>query len=86
MTYLGDALRIEPDIFICLPVGLSLSKVVSKDTSIDDGMGYLQRKRDEDALAADEARQSKLSAPSPPIKLGSLRDGFKPSLRVGRSR
>ncbi len=45
-----------------------------------------RRKRDEEALAADEARRDQTSMPPPPAKLGSLRDGFRPSLRVGRSR
>ena len=45
-----------------------------------------RQKREAEALAADAARHDGASMPAPPAKLGSLRDGFKPSLRVGRSR
>ncbi|KAK9825942.1 hypothetical protein WJX74_000470 [Apatococcus lobatus] len=45
-----------------------------------------RQKREKDALAADEARRQKGSMGPPPAKLGSLRDSFKPTLRLGRSR
>ena len=43
-----------------------------------------RQEREKDALAADEARRQKGSMAPPPAKLGSLRDGFRPTLRRGR--
>ena len=44
-----------------------------------------RKRREAEALADFEARQQRVSNPSASVKLGSLKHGFKPSLRVGRS-
>ena len=63
-----------------------VGKALAERQQRQAAMEAKRQKREKDALAADEARRQRGSMGPPPAKLGSLRDSFKPTLRLGRSR